>query len=218
MIQFHEAFDLITSNAVQKGTEKVNLKDANKRVLAEDIYYDMNIPPFNKSAMDGFACRRVDLDNELKILETIYAGVAPLRSIGENECSRIMTGAVVPEGADHVFIRENSELTGPEKVRCRFNEVQDNICYAGEDVKAGDLALESGSLINSKNIPVLAGAGAINPEVFEQPRVAVFSTGTELVEPEHKPLSYQIRNSNSYQMLDTSFTQVNPEDLISESK
>jgi molybdopterin molybdotransferase len=161
----------------------------------------MDIPPFDKSAMDGFACRKKDLGNELTIVETIYAGKEPDQRIGANECAKIMTGAVVPPGADMIFIKEVAELIGEDKVVCKNLEIQENICYTGEDVRKGELALPKGSLITSRNIPVLAGAGADRFKVYRQPVVAVFSTGTELVEPGAKPLSFQIRNSNSYQML-----------------
>jgi molybdopterin molybdotransferase len=201
MIEFHEAFDRIVSNAVPSSLETVDLTRANKRVLAEDVYYDMDIPPFDKSAMDGFACRKKDLGNELTIIETVYAGKEPAQQIGENECAKIMTGAVVPPGADMIFIKEVAELTGEDKVVCKKPEIQENICYTGEDVRKGELALPKGSLITSKNIPVLAGAGANRFKVYRQPVVAVFSTGTELVEPGSKTLPFQIRNSNSYQML-----------------
>ena len=201
MIQYQEALDLIKSNADILKSEKVDLSEANKRVLAEDVFYDQSLPPFDKSAMDGYACRLEDIGNELIIIETIYAGQQPLHTIRKNECSKIMTGAVIPVGADCVFMKEVSELTAENKVICTSRKTEPNICYEGEDVKKGDLALSGHTLISSRNIPVLAGAGVHQPSVFCQPGVSVFSTGTELVEPGEKPLSHQIRNSNSYQMM-----------------
>lgn len=201
MIQYHEALELIRSYAVTGKIEAVDLRGARQRVLAEDTRYDSNIPPFNKSAMDGYACRSADIGNELNILETVYAGSAPVHRIGPNECSKIMTGAVVPEGADCVFMVEDAEEKGKNKVLCSNLETATNICYEGEDVVKGDMALKKHSLISSRHIPLLAGAGVVAPRVFSRPAVSVFATGSELVEPDHKPLPHQIRNSNAYQML-----------------
>lgn len=189
------------SNAMPLETEKVSLFDANQRVLAENVYYDQSLPPYDKSAMDGFACRMEDIRNELTIVETIMAGHPAIKSIGPNECARIMTGAVVPEGADCVFIKEHSELREEDKVICTSVMTQTNICIKGEDVKAGDLAIASQTLITPKTIPLLAGAGIHQVPVYKQPSITVFSTGTELVEPEQLPLPYQIRNSNSFQII-----------------
>lgn len=201
MIQYHQALELIRSHALTGSTETVDLPGARQRVLAEDSYYDTNIPPFNKSAMDGYACRASDIGNELSILETIYAGSIPAHRIGVNECSKIMTGAVVPEGADCVFVVEDAKLTEENKVFCSKPESSTNICYEGEDVKKGDMALKKYILVSSRHIPLLAGAGVFSPLVFCRPLVSVFATGSELVEPENKPLPHQIRNSNAYQMI-----------------
>ncbi|MFC2111672.1 gephyrin-like molybdotransferase Glp [Bacteroidota bacterium] len=201
MIQYQEALDLIKSNAHILNSEKVDLSLANKRILAEDVYYDQDIPPFDKSAMDGYACRNEDIGNELRIIETIYAGQQPLHPIRKNECSKIMTGAVIPSGADCVFISEVAKQTADDRVICTSQKTLPNICYEGEDVKKGDLALPVHTLISSKHIPVLAGAGVHQPMVFCQPGISVFATGNELVEPGAKPLPHQIRNSNSYQMM-----------------
>ncbi len=201
MITFSEALEKIVSNAVINDTEHIELHNTLNRVLAEDVFYDIDLPPFNKSAMDGFACRKQDLANELTIIETIYAGKQPENSIGENQCARIMTGAVVPEGADIVFMFEMSEEYGDNKVKCTNLKSSTNICYVGEDVKTGDIALPANTLIKPKHIPILAGAGIHNPNVYKQPVVSVFSTGTELVEPNEKPLPHQIRNSNSSMLM-----------------
>lgn len=201
MIQYHEALEIIRSYAVTGSIEAVELTGARQRVLAEDAHYDSNIPPFNKSAMDGYACRAADLANELNILEIIFAGSVPRHKIGANECSKIMTGAVVPEGADCVFMVEDAEKRGENKVFCSNQETATNICYEGEDVVKGDVALKKHTLIGSRHIPLLAGAGVHSPRVFSRPAVSVFATGTELVEPIQKPLPHQIRNSNAYQMI-----------------
>ena len=201
MHEYKEALELILSSANVLATEKVELRNTLKRVLAVDVFHDMDMPPFNKSAMDGFACRRSEIANELEVVETIYAGKSPEKQIGENQCYKIMTGAVVPEQADCVFKKEDAEFPSLNKVVCINPSTPCNINLKGEDIKAGDKILEQSTLITSRHLPVLAGAGIAIPEVFKQPAVSVFSTGTELVEPENKPLWYQIRNSNSSQLL-----------------
>jgi molybdopterin molybdotransferase len=201
MIQYHEALDLIRSCAHPGRVEKVDLAGAHKRILAEDACYDSSIPPFNRSAMDGYACRRADIGNELIILETIFAGSKPTHKIGVNECAKIMTGAVVPDGADCVFMVEDAELKAADRVICTRMYTECNISYEGEDAKKGEVAVGKYTLITSRHIPLLAGAGVVSPLVFCRPAVSIFATGSELVEPGIKPLPHQIRNSNAYQMI-----------------
>lgn len=201
MLDYKSALNLIISSAEPLPLEKVALQQSLKRVLAASVYYDMDMPPFDKSAMDGYACRRADLNNELVIVETVYAGKLPENKIKENQCSKIMTGAVVPEGADCVFKKEDARILDDNKVICINPATAGNICYRGEDIKSGEKILEKPLLITSKHLPVLAGAGIVNPVVYCRPDVTVFATGTELVEPDVKPMSYQIRNSNSSQLL-----------------
>lgn len=200
MVEYEIAIQTILSNATLLKSESVELKNALGRVLKTSVFYDIAMPPFNKSAMDGFACRKQDLGNELEMIETVWAGKKPEKIIGLNQCAKIMTGAVVPEGANVVVMKEYStEKDG--RVNFSITKSKSNICGIGEDVQVGDLALASNTLLSSRHIPVLAGAGAARPEVYGQPRVSVFATGSELVEPSKKPKSFQIRNSNSAQMM-----------------
>lgn len=200
MFEYKDALKLIISSAETVSTESVTINHALKRVLAEDVISDLNLPPFNKSAMDGYACRKSDLGNELEVIETIYAGKAPEKSIGSNQCYKIMTGAMVPEPADFVFKKEDSVQTGASKVICKRVSSTNNICSMGEDAGVGDLLLETGTRIRPAHLAVLAGAGITNPLVYQLPKVAVFATGTELVEPGTLPLPHQIRNTNSPQL------------------
>ncbi len=201
MFEYKDALNLILSSATVLPNEKVELRNSLKRVLATDVFHDMDMPPFNKSAMDGFACRRSELNNILEVVETIYAGKKPEKKIGNNQCYKIMTGAVVPDQADCVFKQEDAEFPAADKVICTNPATTNNISYQGEDVKTGDKILDKSTLITPRHLPVLAGAGVTNPEVFKQPSISFFATGTELVDPDNKPLWYQIRNSNSSQLL-----------------
>lgn len=200
MISFEEALEITKSFANPGGTERVDLFGALNRTLAADIYADISMPPFNKSAMDGFACRKSDLKNPLCVIEEIGAGAIPTKTVGKNQCSRIMTGAMVPQGADVVIMKEDIEVLNPESVRLIGQYSRTNICYQGEDVRAGDLVLKNGDLILPAQIAILASVGCSNPMVFKMPTIAIISTGNELVEPDQNPGISKIRNSNSYQL------------------
>jgi len=201
MLEYKKALELIVSTAKVLPVEKVELRNSLKKVLATDVIHDMDMPPFNKSAMDGYACRQLDLGNELEVIETIFAGKLPEKKIGKNQCYKIMTGAVVPPEADFVFKKEIAEITENGKVICQQPSSPNNICYRGEDIQKGQIVLNKSTLITSRHLPVLAGAGVSEPSVYSQPVITVFATGTELVEPAEQPKSFQIRNSNSSQLL-----------------
>jgi len=200
MLPFEEALKTVLSSARQLGTERVDIDHATNRILAEDVKSDMDMPPFNKAAMDGFACRRADLAGELTIIETIPAGVPPEMVIGPNQCAKIMTGAVVPQGADCVVMVEFTESREENTVRFTGKKTADNICVKAEDIKAGDVVLRKGTLIMPQHLATLAAVGCANPCVAVRPKVGVIATGSELVEPSQSPLPSQVRDSNSFQL------------------
>jgi len=171
------------------------------RILAEDIKSDIDMPPFNKSAMDGYACRRADLHESLNVIEIIQAGYLPQKTVGKNECAKIMTGAIVPKGADFVAKVENTEATPDNKIRITDNDIAANICYRGEDVKRGEFVLRRGALILPQHIAVLANADISNVPVYKKPKVSIITTGSELREPGMPLPDGCIRNSNSYQLI-----------------
>ena len=201
MITIEEAYDRVLEFALTSGSQRVNYLDTLDRVLAEDIVSDMEIPPFNKAAVDGFACRKQDLKQELSIVEVIPAGEIPEKAIGKNECSRIMTGAMVPAGADMVIMMEDTELTQDGKVRFTRGNSNINISYRSEDLKEGDIVLKKGTLIRPQEIAIMASVGCTNPLVTNKPDVGIISTGDELVEPDQKPGISKIRNSNASQLI-----------------
>lgn len=200
MITFEEALKIVLSSSREMPVERVDLSDSLGRFLAEDVISDMDMPPFNKSAMDGFACKRGDNSDNFKVVETIAAGCLPARKISDGECARIMTGAMIPEGADTVVRIEDTEATGENTIRINFFEKGDNIARRGEDIKIGDRVLTKGVRIAPEHIAVLASVGYTRPAVFIRPRIGIFSTGDEIVEPGIKPGLTQIRNSNGYQL------------------
>ncbi len=215
MVKFEEALKITVNQAVVFGREEVSFEEAPGRILASAILCDMDMPPFDKSAMDGYACRRADLNLPLEVIETIRAGISPEKSIGPGQCSQIMTGAALPPGADTVIKVEDTVGEDPSVlphthththtpirlIRFTADKTSPNICPRGEDLKAGALILEAGTLLGTRHVPILATVGAVTIEVFRTPSVGVLATGTELVEPGNKPGVSQIRNSNAYQMI-----------------
>jgi molybdopterin molybdotransferase len=201
MIQFEEALKIVEGSVVKGKTEQVDFMESMYRVLAEDVKSDVQMPPFNKSAVDGYACRKDDLHEELEVIEVIKAGKSPVKVIGEKQCSKIMTGAPVPEGADVVIMVEDVVELENGLIQYQKEKVKNNICEIGEDIGEGQIVLKKGTLIQPQHIAVMATAGCVKPLVYQKVKVAVISTGDELVEPDQKPSLSKIRNSNAYQLL-----------------
>ena len=200
MLTFDKALETVLDSARPLNTERIDLGCALNRILAQDVKADMDIPPFNKSAMDGYACQKADLSNELTVIEIIPAGHVPEKNIETNQCSKIMTGAMVPEGADCVIMKEYVETAGGGTIRFVGEETVNNICQKAEDIKTGDVVLQKGTMLRPQHIAVLASVGNTKPLVSKRPTVAVIATGTELVDPSARPGPSQIRNSNSFQL------------------
>lgn len=200
MISIEKAYEIVLKNAYQLETEKILFTDSLGRILAEDVKSDIEMPPFDKSSMDGYACRKQDLNKLLEIIEVIPAGKTPEKEIRENQCANIMTGAPIPKGADCVVQVELTELDG-ELVKIIEIPKKDNISYKGEDVKVGTKVLDKGLKIEAQHIAVFAAVGYTEVLVYKQPKVGIISTGDELVEPYNKPSLSQIRNSNGYQLI-----------------
>jgi len=214
MIPFDKAIEITDASIKVLETETIDAIQSIGRILAEDVHSDMNMPPFDKSAMDGYACRYQDLSNELEILELIQAGKIPSKIIGENQCSKIMTGAMVPEGADCVIMFEHVIETGENKVKynreIKFKNIEElektnkrilNICYKGEDIVTGEIILNKGKIIKPQHIAMMAAVGHTKVKVGKMPKVAVIPTGDEIVEPHLKPAASEIRNSNGFQLI-----------------
>lgn len=200
MITLEQALEIAFVKAKLLGTENVDFLHSSGTILAQDVFADDDMPPFNKSAMDGYACRRANLDQELSVVEVIPAGYAPTKSIVAGQCSKIMTGAQVPEGADTVFMVEYSGEIAPGKVRFTGSKTNSNICLKGEDLKEGELVISSETMLKPQHIAILASVGCISPLVYQRPVIGIISTGSELVNPEDKPQPSQIRNSNGPQL------------------
>jgi molybdopterin molybdotransferase len=214
MITHEQAFQIIINTAKTIETERISIEESLGRILAEDVFSDIEMPPFDKSAMDGYACRTEDIYNELEVIEVIPAGKMPEKQITKNYCAKIMTGAPLPKGADVVIIVEDTKIlpdgkikyTKPQPIQnsCNLDSSSSdnkNICRKGEDFETGNLLLKKGTILKPVHIAVMASAGKVNPMVSAKVRVGVIATGSELTEPENKPNISQIRNSNGIQMM-----------------
>ena len=201
MITFEEAFKTVMEAVFHTGKEQVKISEALGRALAAPVRSDMDMPPWDKSAVDGYACRHEDLGSELTVIETIAAGVLPEKEVTRGTCSRIMTGAAVPDGADYVFMLEEAEEKEGGHVRFTGRAGNTNIAKAAEDLFNGQTVLKAGRYIKPQDIAVMAVVGATEVTVSCRPKIGVISTGDELVEPDVKPAKAQIRNSNAYQLM-----------------
>ena len=206
LTQLHEAQGIVLEAAPTLGLEKISILDTLGRVLGEDIIAERDNPPWDNSAMDGFAVRWEDIKQEqaitkpvtLRIVEDVPAGKMPTRSVGSGEAIRIMTGAPIPKGADTVLKVEDTEHQ-PDSVRVFKAEPRAaNIRPQGEDVKKGDCIIARGTQIRPGEAGMLAILAKSFVLVYQRPRVAILSTGDELADLDERFSEEKIINSNSY--------------------
>jgi molybdopterin molybdotransferase len=178
----------------------VPLASALGLVLAEDIASDIDMPPYDKAMMDGYAVRSADVGKsgaELIVVEEATAGRVPKKAIGPGQATRIMTGAPIPEGADAVVMVERTRLLAEGRVRIdEAASPERNVLRRAKEMQTGDVVLKAGARLRPQEIGVLALVGQEMVQVRPPPRVAVLPTGDEIVEPNQKPGPGQIRNSN----------------------
>jgi molybdopterin molybdotransferase len=170
-------------------------------VLAEDVVSDLDMPPYDKALMDGYAVRSADLAGgraTLEVIEEITAGRTPARAVGAGQASRIMTGAPVPGGADAVVVVERTRLlaNGRVQVEDRPARPGQNILFRAQELRRGEVVLAAGTRLRPQEFGLLATVGRTAVRVTPAPRVAILSTGDELVEAAQVPRPGQIRNSN----------------------
>ena len=168
-------------------TETVALKEARGRVLAADVVAPIDLPPFDNSAVDGYAVRHADLgakdETKLSIIDRLTAGRAAARAIGAGEAIRIFTGAPMPDGADTVFMQEDVRVEGAAVIVPPGLKLGANRRLAGEDVPRGAVALRAGRRLQPQDLSMAAALGLRSLPVRRRVRVAIFSTGDEIVEP-----------------------------------
>jgi molybdenum cofactor synthesis domain-containing protein len=203
MISVAEAIQIIRDETPQLPVEEVALEDSLGRVLAEDIVADSDLPPFDRSQMDGYAIQAADTENppvRLRIVGESAAGKGWHHELEQGHAVRIMTGAPVPVGADSV---QQVELThelkdGTVVEVLKSVELGRSIVKRGSEIQAGETVLRSGRRINAAMVAVLASFGYSKVSVVGKPRVGVLATGSELVSVSERPGQDQIRDSNNY--------------------
>jgi molybdopterin molybdotransferase len=200
MIELEKALELTARYPVRGDTVSVPLKEALGRVLAEDVFADRDMPPFARSTMDGYACRKKDLPGPLMVMESIPAGTRPSHSLGKGQCSKIMTGGMVPEGANCVIMQEYVKTEEDGKIMFTAGETDSNIHDRGVDLKQGDLLIPNGTRLTPGHLGNISSTGRLQIKVASQMDIGILATGSELVSPDQVPQGAQIRNSNSQQL------------------
>lgn len=204
MISVQDALRLVLDGLPVIGCERVMLRQAGRRVLGESLVAGRDVPPFRNSAMDGYAVRAADVAGaerrpaRLRVLEVIGAGSSPSQAVVAGTATKIMTGSPVPDGADAVVkVEDTSEEAGEVVVRVAV-AAGANVRHPGEDMRAGESVLGPGRLLRPADIGLLASLSVASVLVRRQPRVAILSTGDELVDVGEAVGPGQIVNSNAY--------------------
>jgi molybdopterin molybdotransferase len=207
MIDVKDALRRLLDEAARLAPRVVPLQDALGLTLAEPVVADRDFPPTDRSAMDGFAVRAVDCTSAgraLTVTGEVRAGQdAASAVVGAGEAVRIFTGGVIPQGADAVVMVEVTEENRADAtvlVKERA-EARQNIRRRGEDIRAGETVIPPGAIVRPAEIAALAAVGCTSVKVVRAPRVAVMSTGDEVVEAEATPAPHQIRDSNARMLL-----------------
>ena len=200
MIPLHEAQETVLAGCTPLIPVQVAYTEMTGRVLDQDVVAAEDVPPFRNTAVDGYAVRATDAEQvpvELRVVDTLAAGAEPKIAVNAGEAIRIMTGAPMPDGADAVVMVEDTERVGETHVRVsRSVKVRDGVRDAGSDVHAGETVFVRGTVLNAAGIGVLASVNARTVRAFPRARVALLSTGDELV-VDGSPLRIgQIRESN----------------------
>ncbi len=201
MLTVAEALDAVLERARALPPCVWTIEQALDCVLAEDVVADQDSPPFDKALVDGYAVRPDELTGAnvwLEIGEAIMAGQVPSRPLGRGEAAVVMTGAPIPPGSDAVIMQERTRAEGG-KVELDAAGVRpgQNVLRRGAEMRAGEVVVATGSVLNPGRLGVLAAVGRTEVLAIPRPRVAIVPTGDELVEPGQTPGPGQIRNSNA---------------------
>ena len=197
MLAVTEASARIRARVPRLGSERVALWDAEGRVLTGEVVASRPLPPCDNSAMDGFAARAADLPGTLVVVGEAAAGHPWTEEVAPGTAVRIMTGAPLPPGADTVVIQEDATVDG-DRVTLPAAAPGDNVRRAGEDVAVGERAVPAGHRLDAGALALLAALGHATIEVAWRPRVAIFSTGDELVDVTDDPGFGQIVDSSAH--------------------
>src|SRR5436309_10040156 len=206
VLSFEDARRIVEEQAAQlkpRGRELLALLDADRRVLAEPIHADRDLPPFPRATRDGYAVRAADIEktpSTLEVVGELKAGAAGAQSVSPGQAVAIMTGAGVPQGADTVVMLEHTSCSADQVRIERRVSAGENIVPAGAEGKKGEQLLSPETRLDYAGIALAASVGRSRVVVHGKPTVAVLSTGDEVVDIDMPPRPHQIRNSNSYSL------------------
>jgi molybdopterin molybdotransferase len=197
LLPVDKALRLILSGVKPLAAEKINIRKAHGRILAAPVKATRDQPPFDASAMDGYALRQEDMAGELKVIGTSAAGHSYKGTVKPGTAVRILTGAPMPKGADTIVIQENVTRDGDRLRITQATAAGKNIRRRGLDFKKGATLLPTGIRLNARDIGLAAAGNADLLRIRKKPRVVVLTTGDELVLPGQRPRADQIVSSNS---------------------
>lgn len=203
-ISLEEAIDILDENVKAIGTEEIDLINATGRVLAEDIYSLIDNPPFNKSAMDGYAilAENSGSNDKIKIIDKVFAGEVSNYEVTNKTAIRIMTGAPIPNGANAVIKQEDTIKNDEEHITLTKKiKANDNICFKGEDIKKGSLLVNRNKKIDFADIGIIASSGISKIKVYKNPKIALLCTGDEVIDVNSDLTEGKIFNSNKYTIM-----------------
>ncbi|MFV1951661.1 MAG: gephyrin-like molybdotransferase Glp [Nitrospinota bacterium] len=190
------------------GVEEVSIVNSLNSVLFSDIYANTDLPPYDRSAMDGYAVCSEDIEKAseempitLNIIDMVQAGSVSEKEAGHGEAIKIMTGGKVPAGADTVVMKEFTEEDGDIVKVYKGVTKGKNICYRGEDIKKGGIVLKKGSKVTPAVIALCASLGISKVPVYKKPRVAILTLGNELLDIDEELRDGKIRDSNKYALI-----------------
>jgi len=205
MISADEALAQVLGSVSTLGVERVSIRDALGRILAEEIRSSRDIPGFDNSAMDGYAVRSADVSaasesspKRLRVMETIAAGSMPTVRLKAGEAARIMTGAPVPDGADSIVPVERTRSSDSSVEIMKEPVLGEFVRPRGEDLRVGEPVMAPGKRLSPSDIGMLASLNHAMVDVWRRPRVSIVSTGDELVDVDQVPSGAQIVNSSAY--------------------
>ncbi|MEI7554053.1 gephyrin-like molybdotransferase Glp [Candidatus Chlorohelix sp.] len=201
IIEPEEASRLIYENVAQIGLEEISLLDGNGRILAEDIYAVGEMPPFDATAVDGYALRWEDGTETREIIGERTAGKVSDISVVAGTAVRIMTGAAMPPGANSVIMVEDTGEDNQKLIVRKLPQVGDNIRPTGQDLQAGQLALKAGTKLSAAELGLIATVNRPRFQAIRRPRIAIISTGDEIVEPGEIAAYGQIYDSNRFSLV-----------------
>lgn len=202
MITVQQAEQIIQANTQNYGIEVIPFELALGRVLAEDLVADRDLPPYNRSTMDGIAIKYAAFESgcrSFRVKGTMAAGNEPIEFGNDDECVEIMTGAALPDSADTIIRYEDIEVAGGmAQVKTNTIKKGQNIHPKGKDKKQGDAVTKAPCIVDAVVIGIAASVGLTMLKVKQLPKTVIISTGDELVDIENTPGPYQVRKSNSY--------------------